>query len=166
MPLGNGLDWRIGLVIAEHRTGIDEDRRTQAQFARARAQRNLELGVAEIVELAAQRIVDDLVAVGHGDADCHRRRSTIGLAQHARADAANVEAADLRLAEEEAVGQANIVDPLTDEPRFSSDLIAPPSPEMREDEALPKRQVLRRIDAQAGILDRTAKPGEVAAEHG
>ena len=75
-----------------------------------RAERNFELGAGQIISPAAERVVGDRVAVGRPRRTSPVGIVTIGRALDARADAANVEAADLRLAEEEAVGQPDRID--------------------------------------------------------
>ena len=101
---------------AEHRADIDEHRRPEAKIAHRGAERNFELGAAEIVSAAADRIVGDLLSrlvqrdIRRGQSGWRHRYRQIADALDARTDAANVEAADLRAAEEEAVGQADRID--------------------------------------------------------
>src|SRR5204862_8104365 len=52
-------------IYVEQAARHDEDRRPQAHLAGAGAQRNLQLGLGEVIGLAADRDVDDLVAIGH-----------------------------------------------------------------------------------------------------
>src|SRR3546814_15572747 len=71
--------------------------------------RNIEFDPALIIGAAAERVVD-LAAIVVAGVD-HRVERVIGrgIADDARADAANIEAAHLRLTQEEAVGQADLV---------------------------------------------------------
>src|SRR3546814_1193574 len=87
---------------AEHRAEIEEDRRAQPHFLGAGAQRNVDLEPPLVIGSAAQRVVDQLVAV---DRRVEHRISRladidIGVADHARADAADVEAAQVRSEEQ------------------------------------------------------------------
>jgi hypothetical protein len=76
------------------------------EFLGAGTERNLDLAAGQVVSAAAERVVGEAAPVGQRVAvDVERD------AEHARADAADVEAADLRLAKEEAVGQADRIDP-------------------------------------------------------
>src|SRR3546814_9218425 len=97
---------RQRLLDVEQRAEIHEDRRPKPEFLRARAERDLEFGMAQIISLAPQRVVvnpilvgdERLVAVGVGGV-----RDTL----HARPHAADVEAAELRFAELEAIDDAD-----------------------------------------------------------
>src|SRR3546814_4198770 len=81
------------LATAKDRTEIGEERWAQAHFLGAGAQRNIDLEPTLIIDAAAERVVDQLVAVDRGVE--HRvggiGQVDIGIADHARADAARSE---------------------------------------------------------------------------
>ena len=82
-------------------------------------------------------------------------------AHHARADAADVETAHLRLAEEEAVGQQDVGDarPTIGQPLDDARLALD-----REDEPAAKRPELLSVCGQADIARLAAEAGEIDAE--
>src|SRR3546814_14145742 len=99
------LRGRQRLLDVEQRAEIHEDRRPKPEFLRARAERDLEFGMAQIISLAPQRVVvnpilvgdERLVAVGVGGV-----RDTLPARPHA----ADVAAAALRFAEITAIADA------------------------------------------------------------
>src|SRR5690606_37346909 len=93
----------------EHGAGIHEDRRPQSELTRARAERDLELSAAQIERGATERIVLVAAIVQRKERCRAVIVDRVEPPYDARADPANVEAADLRLAQEEPVGQPNIV---------------------------------------------------------
>ncbi len=74
---------------------LDIDRRPQAHFARAGAKRNFQFDAAEIICPAAQRVVDELVAIRLQRLNASRTIRDILNALDSRADTANVEAAEI-----------------------------------------------------------------------
>ncbi|PAV67305.1 hypothetical protein WR25_05932 [Diploscapter pachys] len=140
---------------------LDVDRGTQAQFARAGAQRDLQLGADQVIGTAAQRVVDDLIAIGDEDLLAVRVRR-IGLTLHARADATDVEAAELRFTEVEAIGDADAVDAGATALFQRMDIAA--LTDDRADEAAADVPELRPFDARTDILHVTAQAREVLVE--
>src|SRR3546814_4600914 len=55
---------RQRLLDVEQRAEIHEDRRPKPEFLRARAARDLEFGMAQIISLAPQRVVVNPILVG------------------------------------------------------------------------------------------------------
>src|SRR3546814_17935302 len=55
---------RQRLLDVEQRAESHEDRRPKAEFLRARAERDLEFGMAQIISLAPQRVVVNPILVG------------------------------------------------------------------------------------------------------
>src|SRR5690606_15761510 len=98
-------------VDAEHRTYVEEDGRPEAQFARARSERDFELRTAEVVRRAAERVV--LVA-----AIVERKKLGLSILvgrpeppHHARTDTEDVKTAHFGRAEEESIGQLDAAEP-------------------------------------------------------
>src|SRR3546814_10590266 len=84
------------------------------------------------------------------------------MADGARADAANSEAAHLRLTQEEAVGQADLVARRRRAPTERIDITA--LGRNIEDEAAAEVEMLRALKARADIFDAAAEPGEILTQ--
>ena len=64
---------RIAELATPERANIDEYRRTQAKLLNAAAQRNLDFGAAEVIEIAAERVVRHPLPLGHHQGDWRDR---------------------------------------------------------------------------------------------
>ena len=136
------------MVTPEHRADVHEDRRPQPELARARAERNLELGAAEVVVLAAERIV--------GTSGCGRSITGCRRLHRRRSDWRSTRGPTPRMSKPRICGSPRKKRSVrrtssTPGPRFSKRLIAPPSPASEKMNPLPSGQYCAALAAQAGV---------------
>ena len=152
----------------EHGTDINKDRRPQAKLTGTRSERNFQFGAAQIIGTPANGIIG-LTAIGHWhnfvDRIAVSVKSRNGTGTHnPRPDTANIETANLWLAEEKAVGQPDVINTIARRLRtiFQRVNISTLSAG-RKDEVTQDAPMLGSIQTPPNIFDTAAETGKIDA---